>query len=186
VVAYPIVALADGEVLDPNWIQDVTDAANDHQTRVSVLEGIDLTPVWTQWGATASPGGTTAETVIATAPSTTYRAHTAYRIEISGFGRRTVGTGSIGMSLAVRDTNAAGTVRMGALTYTASDTANTPIQLFHYIANATGSDILGRVLVVTIVTTAGTAVLNASAQKPWYATCIAVGLDTDFPQGVAL
>lgn len=192
-VAYPIVALADGDQLDPAWIADVTDAANDHQTRISVLEGVDLTPLWTVSSISASTGATTTETVFATAPSSTYRAHTAYRIEISGLGRRTVGTGATALGLQVRDTNTAGTSRMFVLEYTVSDGSdatlmlrNTPIQIFHYVANTTGSDILGRVLVATLIAQAGTVVLNAAASKPWYVTCIAVGTDTDFPQAVAL
>jgi hypothetical protein len=75
---------------------------------------------------------------------------------------------------------------MGGLTYSVTDTIQTPIQLFHYIANTTGSDILGRVLVATISPSAGTVHVNASAQKPWYVTCIEAGVDTDFPQAVTL
>jgi len=37
-VVYPIVALAEGEQLDPDWIADITEAANDHETRVDTLE----------------------------------------------------------------------------------------------------------------------------------------------------
>lgn len=35
---FPIIALADGVVLDPQWIADVTAAVNDHETRVDTLE----------------------------------------------------------------------------------------------------------------------------------------------------
>lgn len=35
---FPIVALLEGEVLDPAWIEDITDVANDHQTRLETLE----------------------------------------------------------------------------------------------------------------------------------------------------
>lgn len=188
-VAFPIVKLLDGDVADPNWFSDMTDAVNSHETRVSALEGVDLTPLWTVSSASASTGTTTTEVAFATAPATTYRAHTAYRIEISGYGRRTDAAPATNLGLQVRDTNAAGTVRMGSLVYKVNPDgviANTPIQLFHYLANTSGSDITGRVLVATIVSTGGNVVLNASSQKPWYVTCIAVGLDTDFPQGVAL
>lgn len=185
-VAFPIVALNDGDVLAESWITDITDAVNDHETRVSTLEGIDRSPIWTVFSATASTSGTTTETVFATAPSSTYKAHTAYRIEISCYGHRSVGTGATTETFQVRDTNTSGTVRMGGLTYTVNDTSQTPVQLFHYIANTTGSDILGRVLVATITAGAGSVHANASAQKPWYVTCIEVGTDSDYPQGVAL
>lgn len=35
---YPIVTLADGEVADPAWFDDITDAVNDHQTRLNTVE----------------------------------------------------------------------------------------------------------------------------------------------------
>lgn len=186
---FPIITLADGVVSDPQWFADITDVANDHESRIGALEGVDLIPVWTVSSTTATAGVTTTETVFATAPSTTYRAHTAYRIEVSGYGRRTDAGAATTQAIQVRDTNSVGTIRMGPLTYVVNPTgviSNLPIQLFHYVANTTGSDILGRVLVVTQVSGAGTVVLNASASKPWYATCIAVGLDTRFPQSVAL
>lgn len=184
-VAFPIVALNDGDVVAESWVTDITDAVNDHETRVSTLEGIDRSPIWTVWSATATAGAT-AETVFATAPSSTYKAHTAYRIEISGYGHRSVGAGSVLQTFQVRDTNVSGTSRMGGLTYTVTDTIQTPIQAFHYIANTTGSDILGRVLCATQSPSAGTVHFNASTIKPWYVTCIEVGVDTDFPQAVAL
>lgn len=186
---FPIITLADGVTSDPQWFADITDVANNHETRISTLEGIDLTPLWTVSSTTATAGTTVTEVVFATAPSSTYRRHTAYRIEISGYGRRTDAAPATNQSLQVRDTNAAGTIRMGPLTYIVNPGAvisNLPIQLFHYVANTTGSDILGRVLVATQFNSGGTTVLNASATKPWYVTCIAVGLDTDFPQSVAL
>lgn len=35
---YPIVALLEGEVLDPQWVEDITDSANDHEDRLDSLE----------------------------------------------------------------------------------------------------------------------------------------------------
>jgi hypothetical protein len=37
-VTYPILPLLDGEELDPAWFADVTEAVNDHETRLSVVE----------------------------------------------------------------------------------------------------------------------------------------------------
>lgn len=34
----PIITLADGEAADPQWFEDVTDAVNDHKTRIDTLE----------------------------------------------------------------------------------------------------------------------------------------------------
>jgi hypothetical protein len=184
-VAYPIITLADGVVTDPQWFADVTDAANDHQTRLSNLEGVTREPIWTIFSTSDSAGGTGTETVFATGPSSTYKAHTAYRIEISGYAVRTAGASTV-LNVKIRDTNNAGTQRMFDSNYTVS-ASELPLQFFHYVANTTANDILGRVLVGTLVTqAASTVVLRGHATKPWYMTCIEVGTDTDFPQSVAL
>ncbi len=52
-VLFPIIALADGEVTDPAWFADITEAVNDHETRVSALEEVDwitYVPVWSSTG----------------------------------------------------------------------------------------------------------------------------------------
>jgi len=43
-VTYPIVALLDGEVLDPAWIADITNAANDDNDRITAVEGLLVPP----------------------------------------------------------------------------------------------------------------------------------------------
>ena len=53
---FPIVALVDGEVLDPAWILDITDTANDHQTR---LETLETAPVLKAIGIRTSNSSTT-------------------------------------------------------------------------------------------------------------------------------
>lgn len=37
-VTFPIIALGDGDESDPQWFADITEAVNDHETRVGVLE----------------------------------------------------------------------------------------------------------------------------------------------------
>ena len=52
-VTFPIIALGDGEPTDPAWFADITEAVNDHETRVSALETagwITYTPAWTTNG----------------------------------------------------------------------------------------------------------------------------------------
>lgn len=49
-VTYPIVAPVEGGELDPDWGDDITEAVNDHQTRISSLETpewLDFTCNWT-------------------------------------------------------------------------------------------------------------------------------------------
>lgn len=36
---FPILALADGEIADPEWFADITAAVNSHETRLGVVEG---------------------------------------------------------------------------------------------------------------------------------------------------
>jgi hypothetical protein len=182
-VAFPIVALADGDVLDPDWIADITAAANNHETRVAALEGVDLTPLWTVQSTTAT-ANIVAETVVATAPSSTYRAHTAYRVDFRFLGRSNTGVSTLNVNM--HDTNVAGTARM-SFSMPVVNTGNTGLFMQHYLANTTGSDITGRVLVTALQSgTANSVFWNAGSTFPWYVSCITVGIDTDFPQAVAL
>src|SRR5262245_17030734 len=56
---FPILALADGEVLDPQWIADITAAVNDHENRVDAIEVGGLGQLaYTTNGTMASSTGT--------------------------------------------------------------------------------------------------------------------------------
>lgn len=37
-VTFPIIALGEGDASDPAWFEDITEAVNDHETRLSVVE----------------------------------------------------------------------------------------------------------------------------------------------------
>jgi hypothetical protein len=90
-------------------------------------------------------------------------------------------------SVQFRDTNLAGTARGGPGQFNlATITFNLAQRFDHYVANTGSSDIVGRVLCVTISTTAGTAQFNASATIPYSFVVTAVGADTDWSQAVAL
>lgn len=59
---FPILTLEDGEVADPAWFADITDATNDHEDRLSVLEGVawtSYTPAWTSAGTQPAIGNGT-------------------------------------------------------------------------------------------------------------------------------
>lgn len=133
---------------------------------------------------TASVGS--AETLLLTFPAATYTAHTAYRITFQGLLRAAVAAGAALLSF--RDTNIAGTQRGTPGSFNLPNTTtNYAFNFDHYIANTGSSDIVGRVIVVTMATSAGTtAAINASAQNPYSFVFIAVGTDTDWPQSVAL
>lgn len=59
---FPIVSLADGEVADPAWFDDITDAVNDHESRISAVEEvtwITYTPTWSTSGSAPTLGNGT-------------------------------------------------------------------------------------------------------------------------------
>jgi len=148
-------------------------------------------PLW-ELGSTAASGAIGASGVEATqaaftAPSSTYRATTAYMIIIHGLGRPSTTSGNLTINM--RDTNAAGTVRMSNVPlFALTAGSNLPlIHLEHYVANTGGSDITGRVLCLTFsYSAAGGALFNAASTQPWYIRCIEIGPSGGFTQAVPL
>ena len=127
----------------------------------------------------------TAEAVVVTFPAATFIAHTAYEIAFQGLLRAASTPNTI--QIQFRDTNISGTIRGGPGQFNMpTTTINYATHFTHYIANTGSADITGRVLCVTISTTAGTGAINASATIPYSFVVRAVGSDTDWPQGVAL
>lgn len=61
-MTFPIVAIGDGEVADPDWFEEITDAVNDHENRLGALEGvawISYTPTWTMSSTPPTLGNST-------------------------------------------------------------------------------------------------------------------------------
>lgn len=147
--------------------------------------------LWTVQSTTATSSIGTSETVIASAPSSTYVAGAAYRLEFKGIVRSTTGVASL-TTFRVRDTNVAGTLRQdltGTLfTTTAATVNNGPYYNIHYVANTGGSDITSRVLALSIASSsaANLILFNAGSTIPWFWTCHYVGLATDYPEAIAL
>lgn len=120
---YPIVALGDGEVSDPQWFEDITDAVNDHQTRVSALESQVST-------ASVTNADTTARTTTSTSYTTTlspanicgvaFVAPTSGSVMLCWKAEQAAGTGSAG-SYTAGEVRQGTTVGAGTLVYTASD-----------------------------------------------------------------
>lgn len=142
--------------------------------------------VWEVFDTVATSSFGTTETVVATAPSTTYAANSAYMIRFNGLLRIATAAGDIG--LAIHDTNASGTSRrtIGYVSC-ASTTRNYDCDWEHLVANtSTTTDITSRVLVLTAAASANTGIINAAAARPYIFTCYYVGVATDFPEAVAL
>lgn len=153
------------------------------------LRAVDMVPqkIWTV-SATSSNTATGAHTIISTmgtSPSTTYRAGRAYRISI-----RLRLTPSVANFCEIKmyDTNLSGTQRMPAVSF---ELPNRPLQAFgfhfeHIVANTGGSDITGRVLVLSTVTNTGTVQVVGASTCPAYWECTEIGEATDFTEAVAL
>lgn len=87
----------------------------------------------------------------------------------------------------VRDTNAAGTQRMGTRLYQLpGNGSNYAYNEWWPVANTGGADITSRVLTLCYSSSAGTSFLNASSVLPYWFTCYYVGLATDYTEAVAL
>lgn len=174
--------------LDVSFGAGQNSVAANLQALVDALNDI-TTPLWTLGdvaGFTAIGASSTEQTNAAlTAPSSTYRAHTAYEIRYRMLLQAGTTTGNTSVNL--RDTNAAGTLRMTNLSITGLTTTNLLVNHVHWVANTGGTDITSRVLCNTIVhSAAGGAKFNAASTLPWVIQCKVAGKDTDFTQAVAL
>jgi hypothetical protein len=140
--------------------------------------------IWTVTSTTAT-AAVTAETVVITAPSSTYLAGAAYSIKFHGLMRG--GTAGALATTALRDTNVAGTLRMiGRGIAMPAVSTNYGWYWEHTVANTTASDITSRILCITLTGTGGTAQINAGAGGPYWLAAEYIGLQTDFPEAVAL
>jgi hypothetical protein len=156
------------------------------QAVVDLLDHLTV-PLWTLSSTTASPassGSAGVETAVLTAPSSTYAAHTAYRITMRGLLHAVTTSGTT--TLRMRDTNAAGTLRFDGFS-AATTTSNVNFVYETVVANTTGVDVTARILALTLThSAAGGSNVNASAQHPYYFRCVVAGADADYPEAVAL
>lgn len=151
-VTYPIVALNDGEVAAPAWFADITDAANDHETRLSALESpewLDFTCNWT--ADTTNPTLANMVTYSRYHYVNTKQVQVVVRFEIGSGSSK--GTGGYRFSLPVAAVNTTGkgatgvwicndsgaSIRMGSAII---ETTTTTLKLFTTTGAQLGSTIL--------------------------------------------
>lgn len=169
-------------ISSPYTGQVALNSGNSTMLRYTGAAWVEVVDDLWQVGATTATATVSAETVVLTAPSSTYRAHRAYLLRLRGYARSSTATGI--MVLQVRDTNAAGTIRATVNVYIPLAGTNVSYDITVEVANTTGADITGRVLVLTI---AGTNVLiNGGAMFPSLFGCRPNGVDTSHPQAVPL
>lgn len=141
--------------------------------------------MWSVSSTTASANITTIAAIL-TSPSTTYLANSAYMLQYTLL-PRSAASAPTAASIEIRDTNTAGTQRMGNRLYQIpGNTANYGYTEFWPVANKTASDITGRVLALCGTASSGTILINASSVLPYFFTCYYVGVSTDYPEAVAL
>ncbi len=155
------------------------------------LRAADMVPqkLWTVTSTSGTTPQLNTETVILSAPSSTYRSGRAYLLSFRGVRRcNSVANRCV---FRVRDTNASGTVRMDTGFYEIPATGTNFMTHFeHVVANTGGADIVGRTLVLTFAGNSGTAgqtvLINAGAAIPYYWSAMEIGAAADFPEAVAL
>jgi hypothetical protein len=150
------------------------------------MRAVDMVPqkIWTVSATSNSASIGTTETVIFTSPSTTYRAGRAYRITFRF--RIQAATGALDATIAMRDTDASGFIRMSGVVYRiAAVSIAYGIHHEHIIVNTDTTDVTGHVLAMTLDNSTNTSVIQASSVHPAYFTCEEIGDADDYPEGVA-
>lgn len=79
---FPIVALADGEITDPQWFADVTDAVNSHETSINDLDVLTTSQSVSSTSQSSAIGTTV--TAVLTLSGCVLRAGRAYSVENIG------------------------------------------------------------------------------------------------------
>jgi hypothetical protein len=172
--------------LNIDFTAGLTTIAADLQAVVDGVNGLAV-PLWSLSSTTSSgtSSGTTETAVTGlTAPSSTYKAHSAYEIKFRTIIKAATTSGTV--TIRIRDTNAAGTLRFDGLVV-AVTTANSNLYYEAHVANTGGTDITSRILAVTLQhSAAGGALFNAATLQPYLVRCTLLGTDTDYPEAVAL
>lgn len=182
-VTFPIIALADGEELDPQWFSDITDTANDHETRIDGLE-LQLRPQSAYSNTPSSSIGTTV-TAVLTLTSCVLTTGRAYSVENVGGVVADVDGRKADFSLF--KTSAAGT-QIGAFYRTTGIGAagfQTNCYGKVYIRNNTAANITFD-LVLTVAANTGTVQHYAAASYPRSLVVTDVGAATDWPLAFAV
>lgn len=159
-VTFPIIALADGEVTDPQWFADVTEAVNSHENTINDLEL--LTTSQSASSTSASSAIATSATAVLTLSGCVLRAGRAYSIENIG---GTFGSTTNTADFSLWKTSTAGT-QIGAF-YRTQTFGGPQMNCYGkiYMRRSAATDLtLNLVLAVTAST--GTVVHDAFANRP--------------------
>jgi hypothetical protein len=166
-VTFPIIAPEFGDDTDPEWAGDITDAVNDHEDRVAVVERFAVESrdcsYWTGGALASSSGAETAHAAWTADKSFTFFDGRIYALHVqcliynaaAGFG--TIERLQMNIRKAVNSTSAQ---LLGASLHTTQGTGSSGarhVEWTAYIANSTGADLTGVHLGLTINRVTGAA-----------------------------
>lgn len=181
-VTFPIITLADGEELDPQWFSDITATANDHETRIGSLE-LQLRP---QSAYSNTPSSAVSSiTAVLTLSSCVLTTGRAYSVENIGGVVADV-TGRLA-DFSLFKNSTAGTQLAAFYRTTQVGSAGLQTNCYGkvYIRNSTAANLTFN-LVLTVASNAGTVSHYADASFPRSLVVTDVGAASDWPLAFAV
>jgi len=175
-VTFPIVAVADGEVLDPQWIADVTEAVNDLHDDVTDLEL--LTTAQSASSVLPSSSIGTSITAVLTLSGCVLGAGRAYSIE--NIGGSVGSSGGVLANYSLWKTVVSTPPQIGAFYRTRTETLGVNHYGKIYMRN-TASTPLTVTLVLGLDTNTGTCVSDADTIRPRALVVTDVGPAASWP-----
>jgi len=182
---YPIVALGEGVVLDPDWIADVTAAANDHQTRITSLEtGTVAQLAYTTNGTMATSTVIGTEVAMSAwtggaSPTFVFKAGWVHELILHGAAADAGTAGSAGQ-VAVRIRKGLNTTSGQQLGYTTISTVGASKVIsttsIRYVKNATALDISTQLGLTVDRQQGGNALIYGDANIPLMVSMRPIGL----------
>lgn len=192
---FPIVALLDGEVAAPAWFGDITDAVNDHETRVSALEQTTNAQVsYTTNGTMATSTGVGTEVAMTAwtggaSPTHVFKAGWVHELNIQGAGADAgtalqAGRIIIKVRKGVNTTSGQQLASLSMATVGNSQVISTSATRF--VKNATGADISTQLGMTVTKNQGGNAILYGDADFPLMVTMRPIGLITELTNLAAI
>jgi hypothetical protein len=192
-VSYPIVAPEFGDETDPEWAADVTEAANDHEDRITEVEFVNNVTgdcsYWTGGALASSSGAETAHAAWTADKTFTFRSGRVYALDAQFMAYHAGGTFGTVERIQVNVRKAVNSVvaqLLGSTLLTTQGTGTSGAQermCRRYVANQTGADITGVHLGLTVNRITGAAVnsIYGDASFPASITVLDVGSVADNP-----
>lgn len=192
---YPIVTLGNGDVTDPAWFNDITNAVNDHQTRISSVETqynpqvayttngtmATSTVIGTEVAMTAWTGGAS--------PTFIFKTGWVHELFIHGAAADAGSAGSAGQ-VAVRVRKGLNTTSGQQLGYMTVPTVGASkvisVTNVRYVKNASGADISTQLGLTVDRQQGGNAIIYGDSNIPLMVSMRPIGLITQLANFAAI